>query len=97
MLTPPPGQVRDIDRRCAGVRAAYSRTVRRGGTLAVVVTFVIATLAVPAAASERSAKAATGGEVVWGLDAETPEGWCLPASQLAASGIIVSNAIYDTL
>jgi peptide/nickel transport system substrate-binding protein len=35
--------------------------------------------------------------VVWGLDAETPEGWCLPAAQLAASGIVVANAIYDTL
>src|SRR4029453_8902507 len=38
-----------------------------------------------------------GGEVVWGLDAESPEGWCLPAAQLSASGIMVANAIYDTL
>src|SRR3954466_15795121 len=83
-------------------RGAYSRAVRRGGTLAVVIALTVAALAGPAASAATTAAAAQkaakpGGEVVWGLDAETPEGWCLPASQLAASGIIVADSIYDTL
>jgi peptide/nickel transport system substrate-binding protein len=63
-----------------------------------VVALVVAALAMPvSAAAARAKQPRAGGEVVWGLDAETPEGWCLPAAQLAASGIIVANAIYDTL
>ena len=38
-----------------------------------------------------------GGEVVYGLEAETSGGWCLPEAQLAASGIEVARALYDTL
>jgi peptide/nickel transport system substrate-binding protein len=38
-----------------------------------------------------------GGELAYGLEAETSGGWCLPESQLAASGIQVARAIYDTL
>jgi peptide/nickel transport system substrate-binding protein len=38
-----------------------------------------------------------GGEIVYGLEAETGGGWCLPTAQLAASGIEVATAIYDTL
>jgi peptide/nickel transport system substrate-binding protein len=38
-----------------------------------------------------------GGKVVYGLEAETSDGWCLPESQLAISGITVANALYDTL
>jgi peptide/nickel transport system substrate-binding protein len=75
---------------------------RRGGIatfvvisgLAVAMAAAAVAVPIPAGAAKQQK---TGGEVVWGLDAETPEGWCLPASQLAASGIIVSNAIYDTL
>lgn len=52
--------------------------------------------AVPAGAAG-GAKPKPGGEVVWGLEAETTGGWCLPQAQLAVSGIIVANAIYDTL
>jgi peptide/nickel transport system substrate-binding protein len=39
----------------------------------------------------------TGGKVVYGLEAETLGGWCLPESTLAISGIMVARAIYDTL
>ena len=39
----------------------------------------------------------SGGEVVYGLEAETLGGWCLPESTLAISGIMVTRAIYDTL
>ena len=38
-----------------------------------------------------------GGNVVYGLEAETTDGWCLPEAQLAISGIMVAQAIYDTL
>src|SRR5262245_49580541 len=102
MLTHPRREVRDFARRRGRRSGAYSREMRRGGTLAVVVVIVIAALAVPASSSVGASTGAgkqpkAGGDVVWGLDAETPEGWCLPASQLAASGIVVANAIYDTL
>src|SRR6185436_18603827 len=101
MLTHLSRKAPDFGRGAPGHRGAYSRSVRRGGTLAVVIALTVGMLAVPASSAgattvgQKGAK--SGGEVVWGLDAETPEGWCLPASQLAASGIIVANAIYDTL
>jgi peptide/nickel transport system substrate-binding protein len=38
-----------------------------------------------------------GGKLVYGLEAENDEGWCLPEAQLAISGIQVARAIYDTL
>ena len=38
-----------------------------------------------------------GGEITYGLEAETASGWCLPEAQLAISGIQVARAIYDTL
>jgi peptide/nickel transport system substrate-binding protein len=38
-----------------------------------------------------------GGEITYGLEAETAAGWCLPEAQLAISGIQVARTIYDTL
>jgi peptide/nickel transport system substrate-binding protein len=38
-----------------------------------------------------------GGNVVYGLEAETLDGWCLPEAQLAIGGIMVAQSIYDTL
>ena len=38
-----------------------------------------------------------GGEIIYGLEAETAAGWCLPEAQLAISGIQVARTIYDTL
>lgn len=38
-----------------------------------------------------------GGEVVYGLEAETPGGFCLPEAQLAASGLEIVRALYDPL
>src|ERR671916_2805739 len=38
-----------------------------------------------------------GGTVVYGLEAETIDGWCLAEAQLAISGIMVAQAVYDTL
>lgn len=68
----------------------------RGGIAAVVAVLVVSTLVVPAAAGSRRAPR-SGGEIVWGLEAETTGGWCLSQAQLAVSGIIVANAIYDPL
>jgi peptide/nickel transport system substrate-binding protein len=38
-----------------------------------------------------------GGRVVYALEAETPDGFCLPEATLAISGIQVARTIYDTL
>jgi peptide/nickel transport system substrate-binding protein len=38
-----------------------------------------------------------GGKVVYALEAETPDGFCLPEATLAISGIQVARTIYDTL
>ena len=38
-----------------------------------------------------------GGKVVYGLEAETTGGWCLPKAFLVTPGIQVARAIYDTL
>ena len=38
-----------------------------------------------------------GGELVYGLEAETADGWCLAEAQLAISGIQVARTLYDTL
>jgi peptide/nickel transport system substrate-binding protein len=38
-----------------------------------------------------------GGSLVYGVEAETAGGYCLPQAQLAISGIMVTDAIYDTL
>ena len=69
---------------------------RTGGIVVVVAALLAAAFAVPAPAGA-APKPKSGGDVVWGLEAETSGGWCLPQSQLAVSGIIVANAIYDTL
>ena len=38
-----------------------------------------------------------GGKMIYGLEAETTNGWCLPEGQLAIAGIQVARTIYDTL
>lgn len=48
-------------------------------------------------ATEDAGTATPGGKVVYGLEAETTDGWCLPEAQLAISGIMVATTIYDTL
>ena len=58
---------------------------------------VMAALVAPVAAAAATGTPKPGGEVVFGLEAETTGGWCLPQSQLAVSGIIVADAIYETL
>ncbi|HEX2576333.1 MAG TPA: ABC transporter substrate-binding protein [Aquihabitans sp.] len=43
------------------------------------------------------AKPVRGGQLVYGLEAETAGGFCLPESQLAASGLEIVRALYDPL
>jgi peptide/nickel transport system substrate-binding protein len=38
-----------------------------------------------------------GGRLVYGLEAESADGWCLPEAQLAISGLMVQWALYDPL
>ena len=78
---------------------------RRGGTRALVITTIVALgttlLVASAGAAPRKAPAAAapkaGGEITYGLEAETGGGWCPTSERLAASGIMVEAAIYDTL
>jgi peptide/nickel transport system substrate-binding protein len=55
-----------------------------------------------ATSTSSSARAVTngparGGRVVYGLEADTPGGFCLPEDDLGAAGVQVARAIYDTL
>jgi len=47
--------------------------------------------------SEKNSKPTPGGKLVYGLEGETADGWCLPQAQLAIAGIQVARSIYDTL
>ena len=38
-----------------------------------------------------------GGRIVYGMEAETTGGWCLPEAELAPSGNLVRMALYDSL
>lgn len=62
----------------------------------VLSTVSLAAIAAPAGA-DRAAKPKQGGSATFGLEAETTGGFCLPDATLAASGIQVVAAIYDTL
>jgi peptide/nickel transport system substrate-binding protein len=86
------------------VRVAQHRP--RAAVGVVVITAVLALLStlfvgVAVAATPKAApKAAApkpGGEVTYGLEAETAGGYCLPSARLAISGIEVASAVYDTL
>ena len=46
---------------------------------------------------EESGEPVMGGEVVYGLEAETNGGYCLAEAQLAISGIQVAKTLYNTL
>ncbi len=48
-------------------------------------------------ATTNPGKPKEGGSVTIAMEAETTGGWCLPEAQLAAAGIQVARAIYDTL
>jgi len=47
--------------------------------------------------TEEEGSPTPGGEITYGLEAETNGGFCLPEAQLAISGIQVTRTLYDTL
>ncbi len=47
--------------------------------------------------TQDSGEPTPGGSLVYGVEAETSGGWCLPEAQLAIGGIQVARAVYDTL
>ncbi|MCJ7673264.1 MAG: ABC transporter substrate-binding protein [Acidimicrobiia bacterium] len=70
--------------------------------VAALVAAMLSAVAVPAGADRRvgtsvAAKPKSGGSVNFGLEAETTGGFCIPDATLAASGLQVVAAIYDTL
>ncbi|MSO78615.1 MAG: ABC transporter substrate-binding protein [Acidimicrobiia bacterium] len=70
--------------------------------LGAVTVCMLTVITVPASARTNasvSAAPSRGGSLTYGLEAETDttNGYCLPAGQLAASGIQVVSAVYDTL
>jgi peptide/nickel transport system substrate-binding protein len=74
-----------------------TRSARRHLALGSAVAVVAVTLASIAPAAARSTQAkGGGGNLTFGLEAETTD-YCLPRAQLAISGIQVVAAIYDTL
>lgn len=50
-----------------------------------------------AAAPAGAQRSKSGGDVRFGLEAETTGGFCLPTAQLVVSGIQIAAAVYDTL
>ncbi len=46
---------------------------------------------------EEAGEPTRGGKLVYGLEADTNGGFCLPEAQLAISGIMVARTVYDTL
>jgi peptide/nickel transport system substrate-binding protein len=53
-----------------------------------------------AASSDAAEEAGTptpGGQVVYGVESDTGGGFCLPSGQLAISGVMVAQSIYDPL
>ncbi len=46
---------------------------------------------------EDAGKPTPGGEITYGMEAESSGGFCLQEAQLALSGILVARTIYDTL
>jgi peptide/nickel transport system substrate-binding protein len=83
------------------VRARHVRAGRLGRR-ALVIGVAVATSAAVLVGTAGPAPGANagprqGGEITYGLEAETGGGWCPRTSRLAISGIQVAAAIYDTL
>jgi peptide/nickel transport system substrate-binding protein len=93
-------------------RPATGRRLRRPLAPALLALTLVGALAVSACASVESGSTQAsggddddagagppqrGGTLVYGLEAETTNGWCLPEGQLAIAGIQVARSIYDTL
>jgi peptide/nickel transport system substrate-binding protein len=85
-------------RRARGSRRGAPRLLVIGVAVASAAAFLVGTAGpAPAAPNAKQATPEQGGEVVYGLEAETGGGWCPSSARLAISGIEVSAAVYDTL
>ena len=51
----------------------------------------------PGSTTPDSGTPVSGGKVVYGLESDTGGGFCLPSGQLAISGVMVADSIYDPL
>ena len=80
-----------------GPRRGAVRSVLSGLVVVVITSATVVTAASAAPARRPEALKAPSGSVTFALEAETTGGWCLPQTTLAASGLQVANAIYDTL
>lgn len=73
------------------------RPMHRLVATVTVTALLAATLSLAGAAGASTRSQQGGDSVTFALEAETTGGWCLPQAQLAAGGMQVSVAIYDTL
>ena len=84
-------------------RSSHRTGRARRATLSCVLAAALAAASLTAAGTPAGAKAGNaprnGGSIVFALEAENDltNGYCLPRAQLAAAGIQVTTAIYDTL
>ncbi len=69
----------------------WTRKAALCATAAIVGATLVAGVGAPAGAQK------SGGDIRFGLEAETTGGYCIPSSQLVVSGIQVAAAIFDTL
>ncbi len=83
------------DRGDRAGRGTVGRALRTG--VGLVAAALVAGVAFVPSGAAGSSTPKRGGEITFGVEAETTGGWCLPQSQLAASGIQVASAIYDPL
>lgn len=85
----------NVSDRGHGSRRHARRALAAIGVVAVTAVGLLGVGATGAGAAAKGPK--QGGEVRFGLEAETTGGYCLNQAQLAISGIQVVAAIYDTL
>jgi peptide/nickel transport system substrate-binding protein len=64
---------------------------------ALVATAAITSAALVAGAGAPAGAQKSGGDIRFGVEAETTGGYCIPTAQLVVAGIQVAAAIYDTL
>jgi peptide/nickel transport system substrate-binding protein len=80
-----------------GKRRPLTRTLAAIGVVAMITTALVGVGVGTAGAGTAAKGPKQGGELRFGLEAETTGGYCLNQAQLAISGIQVAAAIYDTL
>ncbi|GMU78198.1 MAG: ABC transporter substrate-binding protein [Acidimicrobiia bacterium] len=67
------------------------------GALVASAALVAAAVTVGGVSPAGAQKSKSGGEIRFGLEAETTGGFCIPTAQLVVAGIQIAAAVYDTL